>query len=198
MFFHGKKKKKKTIKGIGQAFYPSILVRYINFQVSFWVIEDTFLHHLRQMLLTFFLISTLTITIGMYFYVISINSFENNNTHFSMLVFHGKKKPLKELVKHSTLQSLLDTSTSKFNFLVVKDVFLHYFIRQMLLTFVSFLHWLAPLICIFMLLKSILLKTITFIFQCLFFHGKKKPLKELAKHFTIQSLLDTSTSKLAF
>ena len=189
---------KKTIKGIGQAFYPWILVRYINFQASFSVVEDAFLHHLRQMFLNFFSFlhwSSPSVYIFMSFQLILLKTIASIS---QCLFFHDKKKPLKELVKHSTLQSLLDTSTSKFSFLVVKDVFLHYFIRQMLLTFVSFLHWLSPLIYIFMLLKSILLKTITVIFQCLFFHGKKKPLKELAKHFTIQSLLDTSTSKLAF
>ena len=189
---------KKTIKGIGQAFYPWILVRYINFQDNFSVVEDAFFHHLKQILYTFFSFLHKWSSMVYIFILFQLILLKPITSNFWCLFFHGKKKPLKELVKHSTLQCLLDTSTSKFSFLVVKDVFLHYFIRQMLLTFVSFLHWLSPLIYIFMLLKSILLKTITFIFQCLFFHGKKKPLKELAKHFTIQSLLDTSTSKLAF
>ena len=49
-----------------------------------------------------------------------------------------------------------------------------------------------------MLFQLILLKPITSNFWCLFFHGKKKPLKELVKHFTLQFLLDTSTSKSSF
>ena len=67
-----------------------------------------FLHHVRQMLNQFRRPNFSHFYIAchhqfIWFYVIPINSFENNN-------IHDKNKSLKELVKHSTIQSLLDTS----------------------------------------------------------------------------------------
>ena len=101
------------------------------------------------------------------------------------------------MVKHSTLQYLLDTSISKSSFLVIEDAFLHHLIRQILLTFFSFLHWQSPFIYIFVLkinsFENNNIHILVFVFW-----DKKKPLKELVKHSTLQSLLDTSTSKIVF
>ena len=68
LFFHGKKEKKETIKGIGQAFYLSILVRYINFQVHLFghrkCVSPSFYY---TNAINFFLISTLTVIVDIYF-----------------------------------------------------------------------------------------------------------------------------------
>ena len=133
---------KETTKGVGQAFYPSILVRYINFQDNFSVIEDTLFHHLKQILYTFFSFLHKWSSMVYIFILFQLILLKPIISNFRCLFFHGKKekkKPLKELIKHSILQSLLDISTSKSSFLVVEDAFLHH-LRQMLSTFFSFLH----------------------------------------------------------
>ena len=91
LFFHGKK---KPLKELVKHFTLQFLLDTSTSKSSFLVVEDAF-PSFETNALNFFLNSTLTVTIGIYFYVIPINSIENNSIHFTVLVFPWQKETIK-------------------------------------------------------------------------------------------------------
>ena len=89
---------KETTKGVGQAFYSSILVRYINFQDNFSVVEDAFFHHLKQILYTFFLFLHKWSSMVYIFILFQLILLKPIISNFRCLFFHGKKRK-KETIK---------------------------------------------------------------------------------------------------